>query len=247
MGGTIVLLFVGAALLAAVDLWAVQARAAGSLLDVVGVGHEVVVPAEEAVDPPDLGAGSRGGRAAEAHGPFIRLDPPEPRRGEPAAAVVGLVVGALLVAAAIWAPVPTAVKGLVLAFVLVAASTLSALTWWSPRAPLDVTTVIVDWRTSAVGPMIAVAFAFALELYPLPGNIVVKTVWAWLGVVGTAAFSILRLAVVAAAFDAFGHAAFLPLFYVAGVFWDVVPGLGVLAMANAALGTASPRLRIGRR
>ena len=240
MGTTIFLLSSAAILLSASDLWAVQARAVGSVLDVVGVRNEVVVPAEIDGSPPLIGSGSRDRHQAEAHGPFLLLDLPAPTAPRPAAAAASLALLVAAVAVSVRTPISTVIKGGVVAVGVIVAATICYAAWWSPRAPLDVATLVVDWRTSALGPAIAVAFVFAAELYPVAGGFVLKSVWLWLALVATGLFSVLRLAFVAAGYDAFGHVAFLPLFHLGGVFWDILPGVAVLVLAHAALATSSP-------
>lgn len=195
--------------------------------------HRVVASAD---DPErfELGADSRDGRVREAHSPLVVLDPQGPVEGSPVAAGALLAaVMATLAALTQARRVPTPVKGLVAAAGVVAAATAAYAAWWSPLPPLDVAFLPIDWRTSALIPAAVGVLVLAYDLLPVGGSIVLKAGWTILTPLLVFGFSCLRLAVVASAYDTFGPVAFLPAFALAGTFLDLLPVLGILAVAHA--------------
>lgn len=241
---------VAAVLLASRDLWNMQARAVGGLLSNAGVAHRVV-ESEAGLARTPVGRFTRSGEQRRANAPAIVIPSPRPGAAPPGAIAATLVVLAgVLAGLALLRDVPSVLKGAILAAGLTALLALAYSAWISPVAPLDVRTVLVDWRTSALVPIVGVALLFAYDLYPLPGSFVVKTVWLGAALAATGLFSTLRLAFVVASYGQFGPPAFLPVFLVAGTFWDLAAGIGVLALAHAGLSIAtssSPAALLRRR
>lgn len=247
MGTTLVLLLLAAVLLASRDLWTVEARAIGRLLDAAGVSNEVVTSPTRLART-EIGELSRSGEVRRAHAPLVTIDPPVSQdrpTGEQAAAA-GAALVATIAALAIARRVAAPIKGAVLIAGLVAVGTLAYGAWWSDLAPLDLRHVLVDWRTSALVPMLAISLLFAYDIYPLPGSFLIKSVWLTIAVGAVAVFSTVRMAFVAAAYAEFGPPAFLPLHQAAGMFWDLAPGIAVLAFAQAGLSFV-PATRLGLR
>lgn len=247
IGTTLVLFVVAAVLLASRDLWNIEARAVGRLLGASGVRHEVIT-SETRLARVRVGAFTRSGHARAANAPVVRVAPPRRSRPTPLQAGAGIVALVATVAALARSKrFPTPLKGFALVAGLVAVGSLAYGAWWSSVPPLDVRAVLVDWRTSALAPIVGVALLFAYDVYPLPGSFVVKTVWLAAAITCTAVFSTVRLSAVVAGYAAFGPPAFLALHQAAGIFWDLAPGIGVLALAHAGLSVTPPATELIRR
>jgi hypothetical protein len=239
-----VLLVVGAVLLAARDLWSIQADAVGGILRFAGVTHEVVTDPDRLAQI-RLGDLTRDGEARAAHAPIVGVPAPDADRPTTSQTVALLAFAAAACAAMAFSRrLPGPAKGFVFVVLVVMCGTAAYAAWWSPLPPLDVRALVVDWRTSALAPICGLALLFAYDLYPLPGSFVVKTFWVLAAMASTAVFSTVRLALVAAGYAEFGASSFLALHHVAGTFWDLAPGIAVLAAGHASLALS---LRAGRR
>ncbi len=232
-----------AVLLASRDLWNVQARAVGELLDTVGVPNEVVTDMDR-LERMRIGAQTRDGTVTAPDAPVVRVRTPEARRPDSAPAALALLAAAAVVVVLLRARrIPVPLKGLVFVVIVVGGLTLAIAAWWDPLPPMDVRFLLVDWRTSVLIPVCIVALLFAYDIYPLPGSFVLKTVWAGLALGVMAAFSTVRLALVAAGYATYGPVAFLPLHQAAGPFWDVLPGIAALAFAHASVAVSAVQSR----
>jgi len=239
-----VALVAAAVLLASRDLMNLQARAVSGLLKQAGIQHEVI-DSDEELSRTETGGFSRGGDVRTAAAPVVRVRTPEPRPGS-AAQAVAVVAAALAVCAALTKArrVPAPVKGAVAAVVVVWSISAVYAAWFGPLPPLDTRSVPIDWRQVPLVPMVVVSFLFWYDLYPLPGSFMLKTAWVGVALAAMAAFSMVRLATVLAAYATFGPGVFLVAHQVGGTFWDLVPGVAVLALAHPSIEWTS---RIGPR
>ncbi len=226
-------------LLASRDLLSLQASAAGRLLDFADVRHEVITR-ESRLARIRVGQDSRTHRQRTAAAPVIRLPAGTPSR-VPGAKAAAILVFSLSAVAGMAAArrIPAPVKGVLLMILLIACISAGYSAWWSPLPPLEVTNLLVDWRTSSLVPMVAISLLYAYDLYPLPGNFVLKTGWLGAALAMTAVFSTVRLAVVAAGYARYGAGSFLALHQLAGSFLDLIPGLALLAPAHATVSLSS--------
>ncbi|HVE92162.1 MAG TPA: hypothetical protein VNE62_07665 [Actinomycetota bacterium] len=225
---------------------ALQARQAGTLLRLADVGHDVITR-DSQLARIQVGKDTRSGRQRRASSPLLRVKVPRPARvpGETAAAL-GVFTLAAAAAMARSRQLPAPLKGTVLAVLGIAFVSAAYSAWWSPLPPLDVAHVMVDWRTSALVPMVALSLLYAYDLYPLPGNFALKTAWLALALGVTAVFSTVRLALLAAGYARYGAVSLLALHQVAGTFWDLLPGLALLSAAHASVAWSGRFSILGR-